>query len=411
VSRLSVPKDKIRIVLVEGVHESAARMLAANGYVNVERQPASPSAETLRELLAEAHVLGIRSRTRISAELIAAAPKLFCIGCFCIGTNQVDLAAAKLAGIPVFNAPYSNTRSVAELVLGEIIMLMRRIPEKSALAHRGVWRKTDAGSHEIRGKVLGIVGYGHIGSQLSVLAEAVGMRVRYYDIVEKLSLGNAAPTASLAELLELADVVSLHVPATAETRGMIGEGELARMRPGALLVNAARGEVVDVDALAAAIGAGRIGGAAVDVFPVEPAGGAEPFASPLQGLGNVILTPHVGGATEEAQDSIGAEVAGKLASYSDSGATIGAVNFVEVSLPVQRDATRFLHIHRNVPGVLSRINEVFSAKSLNIAGQYLRTDAEIGYVVTDIDGRLEAGTGIRRDLAAVPGTLRVRFLY
>ncbi len=410
-SRLSVPKDKIRIVLVEGVHESAARVLAANGYVNVERQAASPPPETLKELLAEAHVLGIRSRTRLSAELIAAAPKLFCIGCFCIGTNQVDLGAAKLAGIPVFNAPYSNTRSVAELVLGEIIMLMRRVPEKSELAHRGVWRKTDAGAHEIRGKTLGIVGYGHIGSQLSVLAEAIGMRVRYYDIVEKLSLGNAAPTASLAELLGLADVVSLHVPATAETRGMIGSDALARMRPGALLINAARGEVVDVDALAAALREGRIGGAAVDVFPVEPAGGAEPFASPLRGLDNVILTPHVGGATEEAQDSIGAEVAGKLASYSDSGATIGAVNFVEVSLPIQRNATRFLHIHRNVPGVLSRINEVFSGKSLNIAGQYLRTDAEIGYVVTDIDGRLAAGTGIRRELAAIPGTLRVRFLY
>ncbi len=410
-SRLSVPKDKIRIVLVEGVHESAARVLAANGYVNVERQAASPPPETLKELLAEAHVVGIRSRTRLSAELIAAARKLFCIGCFCIGTNQVDLGAAKRAGIRVFNAPYSNTRSVAELVLGEIIMLMRRVPEKSELAHRGIWRKTDAGAHEIRGKTLGIVGYGHIGSQLSVLAEAIGMRVRYYDIVEKLSLGNATPTASLAELLGLADVVSLHVPVTAETRGMIGSDALARMRRGALLINAARGEVVDVDALAAALREGRIGGAAVDVFPVEPAGGAQPFASPLQGLDNVILTPHVGGATEEAQDNIGAEVAGKLASYSDSGATIGAVNFVEVSLPIQRDATRFLHIHRNVPGVLSRINEVFSGKSLNIAGQYLRTDAEIGYVVTDIDGRLAAGTGIRRELAAIPGTLSVRFLY
>jgi D-3-phosphoglycerate dehydrogenase / 2-oxoglutarate reductase len=411
VSRLSVPKDKIRIVLVEGVHESAARLLAANGYVNVERLSASPAPENLSRLLAEAHILGIRSRTRLSAELIAKAPRLFCIGCFCIGTNQVDLDAAKLAGIPVFNAPYSNTRSVAELVLGEIIMLMRRIPEKSALTQRGVWHKTDAGAHEVRGKTLGIVGYGHIGSQLSILAEAIGMRVRYYDIVEKLALGNAAPTASLTELLGLADVVSLHVPATAETRGMIGEGECARMRPGALLINAARGEVVCVDALAAALRSGRIGGAAVDVFPVEPAGGNEPFTSPLQGLDNVILTPHVGGATEEAQDSIGAEVADKLARYSDSGATIGAVNFVEVSLPVQRDATRFLHIHRNVPGVLSRINEVFSAKSLNIAGQYLRTDAEIGYVVTDIDGRLEAGTGVRRELAAIPGTLRVRFLY
>ncbi|HSO42524.1 MAG TPA: phosphoglycerate dehydrogenase [Rhodospirillales bacterium] len=410
-SRLSVPKDKIRIVLVEGVHDSAARLLAANGYVNVERLAASPAPEMLGALLAEAHILGIRSRTRLTAELIAKAPRLFCIGCFCIGTNQVDLDAAKSAGIPVFNAPYSNTRSVAELVLGEIIMLMRRIPEKSALAHRGLWRKSDAGAREVRGKTLGIVGYGHIGSQLSILAEAIGMRVRYYDIVEKLSLGNARPAASLDELLGLADVVSLHVPATAETRGMIGTSELARMRPGALLINAARGEVVDVDALATALSAGRIGGAAVDVFPVEPMGGSEPFQSPLRGLGNVILTPHVGGATEEAQASIGAEVADKLARYSDSGATIGAVNCVEVSLPTQRDATRFLHIHRNVPGVLSRINDVFSAKGLNISGQYLRTDAEIGYVVTDIDGRLDAGTGIRRELAAITGTLRVRLLY
>lgn len=410
-ARLSVPKDKIRIILVEGVHESAARLLAANGYVTVERLAASPAPEVLAGLLAEAHILGIRSRTRLTAELIAQAPRLFCVGCFCIGTNQVDLDAAKRAGIPVFNAPYSNTRSVAELVLGEIIMLIRRIPEKSALAHRGVWRKSDAGAHEVRGKTLGIIGYGHIGSQLSILAEAVGMRVRYFDIVEKLSLGNARAAGSLDELLRQADVVSLHVPATAETRGMIAADELARMRPGSLLVNAARGEVVDVEALAAAIRAGHIGGAAVDVFPVEPAGGGEPFASPLQGLDNVILTPHVGGATEEAQASIGAEVADKLARYSDSGATIGAVNFVEVSLPAQRNATRFLHIHRNVPGVLSRINEVFSAKSLNIAGQYLRTDGEIGYVVTDIDGSLAAGTGIRRELAAIPGTLRVRFLY
>ncbi len=410
-SRLSVPKNKIRIVLLESIHDSAAKLFTANGYGNVERIAGSLDARELAWLLADAHVVGIRSRTRLSAEVIAAAPKLFCIGCFCIGTNQVDLQAAKLAGVPVFNAPYSNTRSVAELALGEIIMLLRRIPEKSALAHRGEWRKSEAGAHELRGKALGIVGYGHIGSQLSVLAEAMGMRVLYYDIVDKLALGNARPTASLAELLGVADAVSLHVPATAETRGMIGGGELAAMRPGACLVNAARGEVVDVEALAEALRRGHLGGAAIDVFPKEPAGGGESFESPLRGLPNVILTPHVGGATEEAQERIGGEVADKLLRYSDSGATTGAVNFVEVALPVQRDATRFLHIHRNVPGVLSRINEVFSRKALNISGQYLRTDGEIGYVVSDVDGRLEAGIGIRRALSAIPGTLRVRFLY
>lgn len=409
--RLSVPKDAIRVVLLEGVHDSAARLFAAKGYGNIERLATSPPPEDLDRILAKAHIVGIRSRTQLPAESIARATRLFCIGCFCIGTNQVDLAAAKQAGIPIFNAPYSNTRSVAELVLGEVIMLLRRIPEKSALAHRGIWQKTDAGAHEVRGKTLGIVGYGHIGSQLSVLAEAIGMHVRYFDIVEKLALGNASPVGSLAELMSMADVVSLHVPATQETRGMIGASEIARMRAGSMLVNAARGEVVDLEALGDALRRRHLAGAALDVFPVEPAGGAEPFSNALQGLDNVILTPHVGGATEEAQESIGSEVADKLVRYSDSGATTGAVNFVEVSLPTQRNATRFLHIHQNVPGVLSRINAVFSAKDLNIAGQYLRTDAEVGYVVTDIDGTLEAGTGLRRALAEIPGTLRVRFLY
>lgn len=410
-SRLSVPKDKIRIVLVEGVHESAARLLAANGYVNVELIASSPAPEILGQLLAEAHILGIRSRTRLTAELIANAPRLFCVGCFCIGTNQVDLDAAKLAGIPVFNAPYSNTRSVAELVLGEIIMLMRRVPEKSALAHRGVWRKTDAGAHEVRGKTLGIIGYGHIGSQLSILAEAVGMRVRYHDIVEKLSLGNAQAAGSLDELLREADVVSLHVPATAETRGMIGAGELARMRPGSLLVNAARGEVVDVEALAAALGAGQIGGAAVDVFPVEPAGGAERFASPLQGLDNVILTPHVGGSTEEAQERIGAEVARKFIEYSDVGSTTGAVNFPQVQLPPRPAGTRFIQVQRNLPGELGRLNEVFARHKTNIAAQHYETAGDLGYVVLDADGTVADAEDIVREIRALPGTIRARMLY
>ena len=381
------------------------------GYVNIETLAGAPDNDTLRRLLAEAHILGIRSQTKLTAEVLAAARRLFCIGCFCIGTNHVDVDAAKRKGIPVFNAPYANTRSVAELVLGEIIMLMRRVPEKSALAHQGVWRKTASGAHEVRGRTLGIVGYGHIGSQLSVLAEAIGMRVRYFDIIDKLALGNATPVRSLDKLLAGSDVVSLHVPDTAATRGMIGGDEIARMRPGTILINAARGGVVDIGALAAALIEGRLAGAAIDVFPREPSSGDDQLATPLQGLPNVILTPHVGGSTEEAQANIGVEVAEKLITYSDNGSTVGAVNFVEVALPVQQGVTRFLHIHRNVPGVLTRVNHVFSHRGLNIAAQYLRTDADVGYMVSDIDGRLAEGKGIRRDLEGIDGTVRTRFLY
>ncbi len=410
-SRLSVSKSKIHILLLEGIHESAVRALNANGYANIERHAGALDPDTLKESLRRAHVVGIRSRTKLTGEILAKADRLFSIGCFCIGTNQVDTQAAKLRGIPVFNAPYSNTRSVAELVIGEIIMLFRRVHEKSTLAHAGVWRKTAEGAREIRGKILGVVGYGHIGSQVSILAEAMGMQVRYFDIVDKLSLGNATACGSLEELLEVSDAVSLHVPGTPETRDMIGASELGRMKPGSCLINAARGDVVDLEALAQSIKEGHVFGAAVDVYPTEPATGDDPLETPLLGLPNVILTPHVGGTTEEAQANIGAEVAEKLIKYSDNGSTIGAVNFLEASLPPQREATRFLHIHRNVPGVLAKVNEVFSSKGLNIAGQYLRTDAEVGYMVTDIDGRLEAGMGIRRELQAIEGTIRVRFLY
>ncbi len=410
-SRLSVPKDKIRILLFEGIHASAADTLRANGYTCIEQWKGAPDRGELAKLLPGAHMVGIRSTTQVRREDLAHADRLFCIGCFCIGTNQVDVDEAKMRGIPVFNAPYSNTRSVAELVLGEIIMLFRRVPEKTAMAHAGVWRKTAEGSREIRGKTLGIVGYGHIGSQLSILAEALGMKVRFYDIADKLAIGNAQPCASLDELLGCADVVSLHVPGTPDTRGMIGSTELSRMKAGSFLVNASRGNVVDIDALADHLRRGHLGGAAVDVYPVEPADQTQPLETPLRGLANVILTPHIGGSTEEAQASIGSEVAEKLVRYSDNGSTLGAVNFVEVSLPMQRSVTRFLHIHRNVPGVLARITEVFSSRGLNIAAQYLRTDAEVGYVVTDIDGRLEAGMGIRRSLEAIDGTIRVRFLY
>lgn len=409
--RLSVPKDQIRIVLLEGIHPNAVSTLTAQGYACVEAFPGAPDSPTLRALLTDAHMVGIRSRTQLTAEVLADAARLFCIGCFCIGTNQVDVGAAKRRGIPVFNAPYSNTRSVAELVVGEIIMLFRRVPEKSALAHDGAWQKTVAGAREVRGRTLGIVGYGHIGSQLSILAEALGMQVVFHDIVEKLAIGNARRCATLTDLLAIADVVSLHVPGTPETRGLIGAAEIAAMRPGSFLVNAARGDVVDTAALAAALASGHLAGAAVDVHAVEPTGPETPLATPLQRLPNVILTPHIGGSTVEAQANIGSEVADKLVRYSDTGATIGAVNFVEVSLPVQRDSTRFLHIHENVPGVLHRINNVFADRQLNIAGQYLRTDAEIGYVVTDIDGRLDAGHGIRQELREVPGTIRTRFLY
>ena len=411
VTRLSVPRDRIRIVLTESIHPRAVQALTDAGYRNIETVTGAPAGNALRHLLVDAHILGIRSQTKVTADVLAAVPRLSCIGCFCIGTNHVDVDAAKRKGIPVFNAPYSNTRSVAELVLGEIVMLFRRIPEKSALAHQGVWRKTASGAHEVRGRTLGIVGYGHIGSQLSVLAEAIGMRVRYFDIVDKLALGNAIPVRSLDELLAASDVVSLHVPDTQATRGMIGAAEIARMRPGAILINAARGSVVDIDALAEALRAGRLGGAAIDVFPQEPVSGEERLQTPLQGVANVILTPHVGGSTEEAQANIGAEVAEKLVTYSDNGSTVGAVNFVEVALPVQQGVTRFLHIHRNVPGVLMRVNEVFSGRGLNIAAQYLRTDAEVGYMVSDIDGRLEEGQGIRRALEAIEGTIRTRFLY
>lgn len=409
-TQLSMPKDRIRILLLENIHDSALALLAKHGYTNVERHKGALDGDALRKVLAETHVIGIRSRTKLTKEILEAAPKLMAIGCFCIGTNQVDTDTAKRLGIPVFNAPYSNTRSVAELVLGEIIMLMRRIFPRSNAVHQGQWPKTAEGSHEVRGKTLGIVGYGHIGKQLSVLAEGVGMAVRYVDVIDTLALGNAEPAGSLTELLSMSDVVSLHVPATTATKGMIGAAEIAAMKPGAMLVNASRGNVVDIDALAAALRSGHVAGAAVDVFPEEPASTADEFQSPLRGLENVILTPHIGGSTIEAQAGIGSEVADKLVRYSDNGSTTGAVNFVEVALPSQDRGTRFMHIHRNVPGVLGEINRIFAARGTNILGQYLRTDGEIGYVVVDVDAALEVGMGVRRALEAIEGTIRVRFL-
>jgi D-3-phosphoglycerate dehydrogenase / 2-oxoglutarate reductase len=409
--KTSFPKQDIRVVLLEGISRNAEQVFRDAGYSQVEVLPGSLSGDALRETLASTHILGIRSRTQLTAEVLAEARRLITVGCFCIGTNQVDLEAAELAGIPVFNAPYSNTRSVAELVIAETIMLARGIPQKNAECHRGGWSKSAAGSHEVRGKTLGIIGYGHIGTQVGVLAESLGMQVLFHDIETKLSLGNARPATGLDDLLARSDVVTLHVPETPATQMMFGAAQIARMKPGAHLINASRGTVVDIDALAAALASGHLGGAAVDVFPVEPKGNDERFESPLARFDNVILTPHVGGSTLEAQDNIGTEVAAKLVRYSDNGSTLSAVNFPEVTLPEHDGSHRILHIHRNVPGVLSKINEVFSREGINIDGQYLRTNPKVGYVVIDTAASVEQATRLRAELSAIEGTLRTRVLY
>jgi len=409
--KTSFPKQDIRVVLFEGISQSAVDVFTAAGYEQVEVLSKSLSGDELKDAIGNAHIVGIRSRTQLTAEVLTEARKLITIGCFCIGTNQVDLEAAELAGIPVFNAPYSNTRSVAELVLAETIMLMRGVPQKNAECHRGGWSKSALGSHEVRGKTLGIIGYGHIGTQVGVLAESLGMHVLFHDIETKLSLGNARAAAGLDDLLQRSDVVTLHVPETPATQMMFGAAQLARMKPGAHLINASRGTVVDIDALAAALESGHVGGAAVDVFPVEPKGNGDVFESPLARFDNVILTPHVGGSTLEAQDNIGTEVAAKLVRYSDNGSTLSAVNFPEVTLPEHAGSHRILHIHRNVPGVLSRINELFSREGVNIDGQFLRTDAKVGYVVIDIASTPQITARLRAALNEIEGTLRTRVLY
>lgn len=410
VTKLSLSKDKINILLLEGVHDNAINELAHGGYATVERLPHALDEAELLERIGSVHMLGIRSRTHLTARVLEAATRLFSVGCFCIGTNQVDLKAARRLGVPVFNAPYSNTRSVAELVIGEIIMLMRGIFPKSNLVHGGGWMKSAKDSYEIRGKTLGIVGYGHIGTQVSIMAESMGMKVRYYDVVNKLALGNAQPCHSLEELLAVSDVVTLHVPDTPQTRDMIGEAQIRAMKKGAHLINAARGKVVVIEALAAALKEKHLLGAAIDVFPKEPGGDQEVFESALRGLDNVILTPHIGGSTMEAQANIGTEVSQKLIEYSDNGSTMGAVNFPQVGLPVHAGCTRFLHVHENRPGVLRKINEVFSGRNLNIAAQYLQTDPELGYVVVDVDGDVDENE-VTSDLRTIEGTLKTRFLY
>ncbi|MDI4655543.1 phosphoglycerate dehydrogenase [Xanthobacter autotrophicus] len=408
---LSLSKDKIKVLLLEGVNDSAVELLTVAGYTNLVRLPKALDGEALKEAIKGVHILGIRSRTQITPEVLEAADRLIAIGCFSVGTNQVDLDASRVHGVPVFNAPFSNTRSVAELVIGEIVMLLRRIPTRSHAAHEGRWDKSATNSVEVRGKTLGIVGYGNIGSQLSILAEAMGLKVIFYDHTDKLRHGQAEPVATLNALLAQSDIVSLHVPETAATHGMIGRAEIAAMKPGAYLINNSRGTVVDLDALAEALKDGRLRGAAVDVFPVEPGSNNERFVSPLQGLDNVILTPHIGGSTEEAQERIGAEVARKLVDYSDAGSTMGAVNFPQVQLPARPTGTRFIQIHRNLPGMLGRLNEVLARHSVNIAAQYLETYADVGYVVLDADASTADSQGVLADIRAIEGTIRARLLY
>ena len=407
--KTSFDKDKIKILLLEGVHASARENLIAAGYSNVTSLSKALQGAELADALSDVHMLGLRSRTQLDARAIELASRLMAVGCFCIGTNQVDLDAATSAGVPVFNAPYSNTRSVAELVLAEAILLLRGVPRQSMQMHRGVWQKSARSSFEVRGKTLGVVGYGNIGSQLGVLAEGLGMSVIFHDVVKKLNLGNARQVSTLNELLKNADVVTLHVPATPQTRTMIDADALDRMQPHAVLINASRGNVIDLDALASRLRAGSLQGAAIDVFPEEPKSNDEPFVSPLKGLENVILTPHIGGSTQEAQANIGLEVSEKLIRYSDNGSTLSAVNFPEVSLPEHPGQHRLLHIHENVPGVMSAINQVLSEFRVNIAGQYLQTNNSIGYVVTDLDA--EYSGEILALLRAVKGTIRTRVLF
>lgn len=408
-NQFSLEKAKIRFLLLEGVHKNALSVLKSNGYTNIEYLGNGLEEDALIEKIQDVHFVGIRSRTHITEKVLQAANKLSAIGCFCIGTNQVNLRAAMLKGIPVFNAPYSNTRSVAELVLAETILLLRSIPEKNALVHRGGWTKLAEGSFEARGKTLGIVGYGNIGSQLSVLAESLGMHVIYYDVVTKLPLGNARQAGTLDELLRQSDVVTLHVPEIASTKNMMGTRQFEKMKSGSVFINAARGTCVDIEALAAALESKHIAGAAIDVFPKEPKSNDEEFTSPLRKFDNVILTPHIGGSTLEAQANIGLEVAEKFTRYSDTGSTLSAVNFPEVAVPLLAGKHRLLHIHKNIPGVLSAINRIFAENGINISAQSLMTNDAIGYLVMDVDAAYS--TVALQKLQEIDGTIRARVLY
>ncbi len=406
---LSLAKEKIKILLLEGLHNNALDYFESNEYTNVEYCKSSLSQGDLIDKIKDVHLLGIRSKTNITGDVLKHANKLIAIGCYSIGTNQVDLLSAKLKGIPVFNAPFSNTRSVAELVIAECIFLIRGIPEKNFSAHNGIWLKDASNSFEVRGKNLGIVGYGHIGSQVSILAESLGMNVYYFDIEKKLNLGNAKSCSSLQELLSISDIVTLHVPETDLTKNMIAAEELSIMKKGSYLINAARGSVVVIDDLEKSLEKNHLAGAAIDVFPEEPHSNNHSFNSVLKKFPNVILTPHIGGSTSEAQANIALEVSEKLVKYCDVGTTIGATNFVEVALTPNLNKQRYLHIHKNQPGVLNKITKVFTSRKLNIASQYLQTDAHIGYVIIDIDQKNNSDE-IMRELRAIPETIKTRML-
>lgn len=407
---LSLDKDKIKILLLEGVDPSAVDVLHQAGYTNVEYDKKAYDGQELLDKIEKVHFLGIRSRTQLTREVLEHASRLVGVGCFCIGTNQVDLEAAAQMGIPVFNAPYSNTRSVAELVTGEYLQLLRDVPARNALLHRGGWNKVAHGCYEARGKTLGIIGYGHIGTQVGIIAESLGLKVIFFDIENKLVLGNAQQVNSLDELYEKADIITLHVPETDDTKNMIDAAAFAKMKDGVFFVNASRGTVVDIDALADALRSKKVAGAALDVHPVEPASNNDEFVSPMREFDNVILTPHIGAATEEAQRNIGIEVAQKLALYSDNGSTLTAVNFPEVSLPAKRESvSRLLHVHKNTPGIMQKINEVFASKDINLAAQYLQTSGDVGYVVMDINSN--EPEAIVPLLKQIPGTLKCRILF
>jgi D-3-phosphoglycerate dehydrogenase len=404
----SFPKSEIKILLLENIHPVAADAFRAEGFAVETLKTAVPEKE-LVERVHDVHILGIRSKTRITPAVLDATNRMLAIGAFCIGTNQVALGRANKVGVPVFNAPFSNTRSVAELIIAEVVMLSRHLGDRSREVHEGRWRKVAVGSHEIRGRTLGIVGYGHIGSQVGVMAEACGMRVVFYDILAKLPMGNNKPMGKLEDLLEVSDFVTLHVPETPQTKNMIGRAEIARMRPGACLLNASRGTVVEIDALADGITRGHIGGCAVDVYPDEPESNSDAFVSQLRGLPNTILTPHIGGSTEEAQEAIGREVSAALIKLINAGATTGAVNFPQIEVPITKGTHRILNVHKNVPGVLRDINRIVSDKNANIRAQVLATDPDIGYLVMDLDQ--DVSKDVKKDIAALATSIRTRILF
>ncbi|MER3472325.1 MAG: phosphoglycerate dehydrogenase [Chitinophagaceae bacterium] len=408
-TKTSYPKEKIKIVLLENISERAVKNFTQNGYTYIERLGRALPEKELIAAVKDCQILGIRSKTLITPSVIKAAERLQAVGCFCIGVNQVDLKSATDNGVAVFNAPYSNTRSVAELVIGAAIMLIRKIPDKNIAAHKGIWMKEASGSYELRGKTIGIIGYGNIGSQVSVLAEALGMKVLFCDIETKLPLGNSVSSKSLKDLLKHSDVVTLHVPETEQTRYLLNKSNLKFCKKGAIIINYARGEVIDLDALRKALEREQIAGAAVDVFPIEPEKNGDPFQTPLQNLPNVLLTPHIGGSTEEAQQNIGEDVSAKLLSYLEKGITLGSHTVPALALPPQEGAHRILHIHKNVPGVLSQINGQLSKYNINILGQYLKTNERIGYVVVDVNKQLSKQAS--QLLKEVPNTIKVRLLY